>query len=391
MGAVSVRVAGFSELDSSLNPFQSSFWAAIKQHSGWNPLAFRVSVNQENSQQGWTTTMLVLTRRLVMGYFLSYVPFAPATEGLPMVLPVFIKELSRELKPLLPKGTICIRYDLPWGKPDDEDPTPLVGFPLRTCKESVQPEGTSRIDLSGGFETVRMQYRERANRNIRKAINKNVTISEWDHIGSSFESWYSVYQETARRDGFMARSSEYLHRFLDCAHYSYPDPSLDYGVRKIDPHSKVYGEYPPTGGGSQDIECHLYLAWFEKKIVGGAMVLSSKEVAVYLFGASLRLDGISCSYLLQDYAIEQACRQGKKIYDLYGISGPHNRGAHLEGLHLFKRSFGGCNYYRQPSTDYVFHPLIHYLYAFTENLRYAIHRHRQPRRISQQFSVSREQ
>jgi lipid II:glycine glycyltransferase (peptidoglycan interpeptide bridge formation enzyme) len=372
MGRVSVSVANFSDLNSTFNPFQSEFWAAVKQPSGWNSMAIKATVASESETDSsiWSTVTLVMHRRLVVGFSLAYIPFGPDTTGLDMPVSLFIREFSRELKKHLPWGTICVRYDLPWYLPDIEDVPILTGRSLRTCRESVQPEGTTRIDLSAGYEAVRLQFRERAKRNIRKAQAKGVVVTEWNGRKDVFSQWYHVYQETAKRDGFAARSEEYLQRFLDTATYLHTDHR---GVMERD---------------KDEISCHLYLAYVDSKLSGGTMVLESKGLALYLFGASLRIDGCSFSYLLQDFAIQKACEHGCTIYDFYGISGPKNRGAHLDGLRLFKRAFGGYNCYRQPSTDYVFLPIIWSFYSLFEKLRYAIHRHRHPKRISQQFSVS---
>lgn len=389
MGTVSVSIAGFSELDSALNPFQSSFWAAIKQPSGWNPIALRITIDSETGGNSWSTVTLVLSRRLLFGKVISYIPFGPDLSGMDMPLSAFLKDVAREMRRFLPHGSLCLRFDLPWNLPEMEDLPVISGRSLKTCRESVQPEGTTRLDLSQGYEQARMQYRERARRNIRKAESKGVVVAEWDGKEEGFKQWYAVYQETARRDGFTARSEEYLRRFLNFASYEKPDSRMHFGQRR---NLATSPSFLPTSESRmlEGISCHLYLAYVENKLAGGTMVLESKNLAVYLFGASLRFDGCSFSYLLQDYAIRKACEHNRTIYDFYGISGPKNRGSHLDGLRLFKRSFGGYNCYRQPSTDYVYQPFSWFGYTLFENLRFRIKRRRHPRRISQQFSVSTE-
>ena len=389
MGRVSVAIAGFSELDSTSNPFQSSFWAAIKQASGWNPHVFRITIDSENESPIWTTVTLVMSRRLVLGKVITYVPFGPDLQGMELPLAVFLRDVAREMRRFLPRGTICIRFDLPWYLPEVEDLPELCGRSFRTCGESIQPEGTTRLDLSQGYEQARMQYRERARRNIRKAESKGVVVSQWDGSDEEFKQWYAVYQETARRDGFAARSEDYLRRFLSYASDAKPDPYMHFGQRKNSAGQKSY-LLEPEAQILEGISCHLYLAYVENRLAGGTMVMESKNLAVYLFGASLRFDGCSFSYLLQDYAIRKSCEHNRAVYDFYGISGPKNRGSHLDGLRLFKRSFGGYNCFRQPSTDFVYKPFSWFFYALFENLRLRIQRRRHPRRISQQFSVSTE-
>lgn len=389
MGRVSVAMAGFSELDSTSNPFQSSFWAAIKQSSGWEPHVFRITVEAEDSAIPWSTATLVMSRRLLMGKVIAYIPFGPDIEGMDLPLSTFLRDVAREMRRFLPHGTICIRFDLPWHLPEVEELPAISGRYFKPCGESVQPEGTTRLDLSGGYEQARLRYRERARRNIRKAESRGVVVSEWDGSDEEFKQWYAVYQETARRDGFAARSEEYLRRFLSFASDARPDPYVYFGQRRNSVSPKSY-RLEPEARISKGISCHLYLAYVENRLAGGTMVMESTNLAVYLFGASLRFDGCSFSYLLQDYAIRKACEHNRAMYDFYGISGPKNRGSHLDGLRLFKRSFGGYNCYRQPSTDFVYKPFFWLFYALFENLRFRIQRRRHPRRISQQFSVSTE-
>jgi lipid II:glycine glycyltransferase (peptidoglycan interpeptide bridge formation enzyme) len=389
MGRVSVAIAGFSEIDSTSNPFQSGFWAAVKQFSGWEPHVFRISVESENTAINWSTVTLVMSRRLLLGKVISYIPFGPATDGLDMPVSAFLRDVAREMRRFLPRGTICLRFDLPWYLPEIEDLPAMSGHSFKPCGESVQPEGTTRLDLSGGYEQARMRYRERARRNIRKAQSRGVLVSEWDGSEEEFKQWYAVYQETARRDGFSTRSEEYLRRFLSFPREARPDPYVYFGQRRNTVVSKSY-RLEPEARISDGIDCHLYLAYVENRLAGGTMVMESKNLAVYLFGASLRFDGCSFSYLLQDHAIQKACERNRAIYDLHGISGPKNRGSHLDGLRLFKRSFGGYNCYRQPSTDFVYKPFFWLFYTLFETLRFRLQRRRHPRRISQQFSVSTE-
>ena len=389
MGRVTVALAGFADLDSSYNPFQSSFWAAIKQSSGWEPCVFSISIDSEEDARHWSTVTLILCRRLALGSVIAYVPFGPDLSGMDMLLSVFLKDVAREMRRFLPRGTICIRFDLPWNKPEVEDLPAISGRSLKTCSESVQPEGTTRLDLSFGYEQARTQYRERARRNIRKAESKGVMISEWNGSEEEFKQWYAVYQETARRDGFGARTEEYLRRFLDFDSDAKPDPYVYFGQRRNIASPNTY-MLSPEARIHEGIHCHLYLAYVENRLSGGTMVMESKNLAVYLFGASLRFDGCSFSYLLQDYSIRKACEHGRTLYDFHGISGPKNRGAHLDGLRLFKRSFGGYNCYRQPSTDFIYRLFPWFFYSVFENLRFRIQRKKHPKRISQQFSVSTE-
>lgn len=356
MEIMKVQRVGLDRLEATGNPFQSQFWAIVKRPSGWRSFAFSYTATGIDGNEH-VSIVLVLVRKLFLGLRLAYIPFGPPVYEYEGDLSNQIKEFSQRIRPLLPKGTAFIRYDLPWFTQGVSELPTIGGKKIKICRESVQPEGTSRIGLSGGYENVRSQYRERARRNIRKAKAHGITVKPWNGSQKLFDSWYTVYLETARRDGFSARSETYIKHILKLQ----------------------------TAGVSP----HLFLAFHGNKVIGGALIMSSSEISVYLFGASLRIEGCSPSYLLQDIAIRDACERGCSIYDLYGISGPNSRGAHLEGLRLFKRAFGGYVCYRHPSVDYVYRRFVRFSYSQLERFRFSLYRKKHPKRMSQQFSVSR--
>lgn len=323
-----------SELSPSSTVFQSSYWAGVKQHSGWKGYAF--SVEMESS----AFTLLVLVKRMAPFCSLAYIPFGPPLSLLKLSqVGVFLEDLAKQIRKLLPKGVFALRYDLPFEEVNDQNVMTFHTRRLRTLEQSVQPEGTVRIDLRWGYNAVTLGYRERAKRALRKAEQAfQVRVHEGDE--ASFLAWYDVYLETARRDGFSPRSKKYLRSLMMLS----PDESV--------------------------FTSQLLLAYEGKKIVGGIIVLFSPSEAIYLYGASLRFDGISCSYLLQDSAIRMACERKCGIYDLYGIPGPRGRASHLAGLEIFKRSFGGQPYYRSPSTDYLYNRLTWHCYRFFETIRF---------------------
>ncbi len=333
-----------NELSSNGAMFQSSFWAEVKQRSGWKSYAF--SVEMERS----AFTLLVLVKRMAPLCSLAYIPFGPPLSSLKLSqVGVFLEDFAKQLRKFLPKGVFALRYDLPFEEVNDQNVMTFQTKRLRTLEQSVQPEGTVKIDLQWGYHAVTLGYRERAKRALRKADQViQVRVHEGDE--ASFLAWYDVYLETARRDGFSPRSKNYIRSLL--LHSKYDD---------------------------EIFSSKLLLALEGKKIIGGIIVLFNPFEALYLYGASLRFEGVSCSYTLQDFAIRMACERKCAVYDLYGIPGPKGRAAHLAGLEIFKRSFGGQPYYRTPSTDYLYNRLTWYIYTFFETIRF-----RSRRRIKSQ-------
>jgi len=333
----------YKKMPSMNSPLQSSYWAAVKHGSGWKPYAFTIEM------EGWTSSVLVLVKRLFLFSCLAYIPFGPDVFHNPLTtVGEFLVSLSKELKKVLPRSVFSIRYDLPWDEVNDPNVMSLNAGRFHTAKESVQPDGTVRIALQWGYNAVTLGYRDRAKRALRKSTLV-YQVSIWDGKAASLKRWYETYLETARRDGFTPRSEKYLRALL----------SLD---------GKVNG----------DVACKLILAWEGKAIVGGLMLLMSSSEAVYLYGSTLRQDGISCSYVLQDFAIRMACENGCQFYDMHGIPGAKGRGDHLASLELFKLSFGGQVYYRMPTTDYVLHFFRWKAYSVMEHFRYRMNRKAKP-------------
>lgn len=314
---LSVKAIKKAELEQS-SIFQSAFWAEVKSAS-WQALAIAWQIKERKG------TALILMRKLLPGLYLAYAPFAFDEEltGEEFAL------LAREIKQYLPRRTLLFRLDMVWGADEAE------GKRVKECKESVQPEGTVRINLPEEY-----QLKERARRNLKK--EKGVEVKLWDGDEDTFERFYAVYVLTGKRDGFEVRSKAYLRHILSIK---------DEKVKPL-----------------------LYLAYHEGELSGGIINLRSEEEEVYLFGASVKhTDKTSCGYILQKTAIEEAIKEGVKVYDFYGIPSKTG-GEHLSSLEVFKSAFGGKKVYRPASVDYIYMPFLASFYRFLEDCRYYLRR-----------------
>ncbi len=330
-----IRRIDIKELSPNGTVFQSSYWAIVKQQSGWDSFAFSIKIGKNEF------TLLVLVKKLAPLVSLAYIPFGPPLATLHIKqAESLLENVAITLRRYLPFSVFTLRYDLPFEEIDEQGVSAFHRKRLMSCEMSVQPEATVRIPLQWGYLAVVAGYRERARRALRKASTA-FFIRQYEGDTTQFDAWYEVYLETARRDGFSVRSKAYLYSLLNL------------------------GEDP-----SSQVKCTLLLAYQEETIVGGIIVLFNSYEAIYLFGASLRFEGLSCSYPLQDHAIKLACESGCAFYDFYGIAGPNGRGSHLAGLEIFKRSFGGQTYFRAPSTDYIYRRLPWAMYTALEKIRY---------------------
>lgn len=97
----------------------------------------------------------------------------------------------------------------------------------------------------------------------------------------------------------------------------------------------------------------LFLAEYDNKIIGGAIIAFVGNCAIYRHSASDdSFKHIPASYLIQWEAILEAKKRSKKIYNFWGIT-PDNAGANhpWNGLTLFKTGFGGRKVYYLPIMD----------------------------------------
>ena len=323
-------------LSSDGHPFQSPPWAYLKQQNGWTAVALHLESRSCNVNEN----LLILTREIKKTFHIAYIPFCPHRIQTLLLNNGDFQSFSESLCRFLPRSVVMIRYDLPFTYTDERYIVSISGKRIRECEESVQPQATSIIDLKEGYEKVRSLYRKRACRAIRNAVRQDLTIARYQGDTLLFDRWYELYRETAQRDGFSPRTKHYISRLVH-------DPEI------------------------RD-RCPFFLAFHNGVLSGGVITICSDNVCVYLLGATKRISGISPGYPLLDRSVREACERGCLYFDFHGVAGPFSKGSHLESLTLFKQSFGGTIFYRQPSTDYIRRPFLYSLYSRAEALRYKI-------------------
>ncbi len=340
---VRVEKAETSYLDTALPFLQTAWWAAFKARHGWAGLAFRIVWNDGGQDREFPLSVLV--RRLGLGLSLAYVPHGPGDPAF-LKLPNFeawLAALSRGLKPHLPRGTVCLRWDLltgtrvapdpssDEGEPGDVFPLPLAR-PFRKPPADVQPADTVAVEL-GPDDILLDRMHKKTRYNIRLAEKKGVTVEKCGV--EALNEWYALYRETAERD-------------------------------KISIHSETY--YRDLFGHAPNLA--LWLARHEGKLLAGNVVLVHREQAVYLYGASSNEHrNLMAPYALQWAAMTDARGQGATNYDLFGIPPTDDPSHPMHGLYRFKNGFGGDRIHRNGAWDFVIRPLAWTLWTRADALR----------------------
>jgi len=336
-GEISIRPVPLSFLDASDEMLQSGFWGHFKQAHGWTACPFEVRIGSE--LEGTTFPLLVLTRRLARVFSIAYVPFGPTLDpgtGRGELL----AGLSRALRGSLPWGTLFIRFDLPWRKQEGGPPSGVAGPGLLKSANDMQPANTVVVDISPPLNRVLSGMKSKTRYNIRLAEKKGVTVQEGTL--EDLDRWYSLYEETGRRDKIAIHARSYYQGLLKgSAGYAVASPRVK-----------------------------LLLAWHEGDLLAGNIVAIWKTRAAYLYGASSGAKrNLMPTYALQWEAVRLAKEAGCTTYDLFGVPPQPDPDHPMFGLYQFKTGFSDHVVERWGSWDAPFRPSLYAGYRAAEALR----------------------
>ena len=388
---------------------QTPFWCEFKSTHGWQYNRFDVNVKLSksyieslkaegcekstftNDAYNKSFELAVLNRSFLKGLFsIAYIPLMPelpfectseevinaamaddgetvAVVNQEFVTPetqtiefaFLLSELSKALKPLLPKNTMVIRFDpeVTFTNLEDRD---LFNYGLKTVawadklklkknKVDIQPPDSTLVSLEGTEDEILARMHQKWRYNIRLSERKGVIIKKYNgdsaEISSKIDKFYELTKETNARDGNASHAKSY-----------YRDLILS--------SAKQLKE------GKDVPEVNLYIAEHEGDEIASIVTLFSKTESVYLYGASSNNKrNLMPNHLLQWTAMKDAKAYGSKYYDMYGMPPEGKDENHpLHGLYMFKANFGGKNIHRTGSWDVPLNA-VYYGYSWAEKLR----------------------
>lgn len=388
---------------------QTPFWCEFKTSHGWQYNRFDVNVKLSksyieslkaegcekstftNEAYNKSFELAVLNRSFLKGLFsIAYIPLMPelpfectseevinaamaddgetvAVVNQEFVTPetqtiefaFLLSELSKALKPLLPKNTMVIRFDpeVTFTNLEDRD---LFNYGLKTVawadklklkknKVDIQPPDSTLVSLEGTEDEILARMHQKWRYNIRLSERKGVIIKKYNgdsaEISSKIDKFYELTKETNARDGNASHAKSY-----------YKDLILS--------SAKQLKE------GKDVPEVNLYIAEHEGDEIASIVTLFSKTESVYLYGASSNNKrNLMPNHLLQWTAMKDAKAYGSKYYDMYGMPPEGKDENHpMHGLYMFKANFGGKNIHRTGSWDVPLNA-VYYGYSWAEKLR----------------------
>ncbi len=342
---------------------QSDFWAAFKSQHGWKAVQTRVSYTDEfdSITPNQNENIIVLLRRLKPFGSLAYIPMAPVIDVQASAKEhederaykrgKLLHNIAEQIKTELPKDVFMLRFDPPWELVQDNTggKSETVEFPhsphhpsIKKSSTDIQPPHTVCLDLSLSQEALLAQCKSKWRYNIRLAEKKGVNVTTYANadLQEGIDIFYTLYQETATRDGIAIHTKRY---YADLA--------------------RIAVEH--------NADLRVYVAEYENTHLAAIVTLfMPNATATYLYGASSNKHrNVMPAYLLQWKALCDAQHFGCKRYDFYGIPPCDDKSHPMYGLYRFKTGFGGSIVRRVGSVDVPLKKTVYCAYRTAEKLR----------------------
>ena len=186
----------------------------------------------------------------------------------------------------------------------------------RYSNEQIQFRNTLLLDLARSEDQLQEAMKQKTRYNVRLAARRGVRThlltggGDPGALSEALDTFYQLYAETARRDGFVIRPPEY---------------------------------YRDAWGGflEEGLAC-LLLVDFEVETVAGLVLFTLGPTAWYMYGASSNRHRRQMpNYLLQWEAIRWAKAAGCTLYDLWGAPEDLDESSPMWGVVRFKLGLGG--------------------------------------------------
>jgi lipid II:glycine glycyltransferase (peptidoglycan interpeptide bridge formation enzyme) len=329
---------------------QSLFWARFKAGTGWRSFICAIECGPEN----YRSTLVLMVRRLGMGFSFAYVPHGPGALPESMEPGVFLEALSEKASALIGGKLLFIRFDLPW-ETEEKRARMLLDSISRGKGRlerglAVQVPDTTILDLERTEEELLSGMKPKWRYNIRLAEKKNVEVGR--EGAEALDIFYRLYGETAKRDGIAIHPLSYYKALLGTAE-----------------------EFGGKTGTETRTSMSVWVARHEGLPVASIITLFHNRHATYLYGASSsEKRNLMPAYALQWNAIRAAKREGCLDYDFFGIPPDDDPRHAMAGLYLFKTGFGGAVIHRLGSVDYPVAPVAYAVFRQAEALRLFWHK-----------------
>lgn len=229
------------------------------------------------------------------------------------------KNVLKILDILADKDSVFVRFE----------PTIKIHSPHVKKTTTITPAVTLITSLGAETKDLLAKMHPKTRYNIFLANRRGVKIKFLST--SDLGMVWSLFKETAERDGFRLHPKKHYEDLLNLSH--------------------------------ENVQIFLAAAYFENQILAANIMVDFNDTRTYLHGASSNQNrNLMAPYLLHWELMKNAKEKGLKFYDWWGIAKTDDPQDPWAGITRFKKGFGGevVNY---PGTfDYVLKPVKYFIY-----------------------------
>ena len=276
----------------ALHYFQSDIWKKFQNALG--------NTTIEGKGDGWS--YLALVNRDRFGTFV-YAPYGPAADNV-SALERAIAHMTEQARALSAYSIIVEPY-LPITREQVEK---LLGSKAKRLRQR-QVVRTLFVDLEPSEEEIIAKMSATRRKQHRNSHKKGITIEKSTDI-KDIDIFYNLLKRSSDEKGFFVRSKHFF----------------DVMAQTL----------------IKDGDAAIYFAKFNGDIEVAALVYDAPDMRIYAHvGRNLEHNNLQATAPLISHMIIDAKREGKKIFDMSGISERDDVKDEKSGFTVFKRTFGG--------------------------------------------------
>jgi len=355
---------------------ESYEWGEVSKYRGYK--VFYLGLKDNNNIKA---SALVLEKKLLFNYTRLYIPRGFTidynNQDLLVNITEEIKRFSKKRKaifvridPAIKLHTIDENAKVVEGENnyqivDNLKKTGFIHLPLTKYFETNQPRYTFRIPLTNSIEEIENRYSSTTKSRIKKAINSCVFVEKGNQ--NDIKEFARLMELTEKRQDFYSHNREYFEKFYEI--FKKSDMVTLY-LGKIDL-LKLYNQLKQektdltleletikdidskkNNTRKKEIENKLNslteqissLESIPKEtiVVSSYLIVKYNDIAWALYAANdMDYKTMYANYLVYKTQIEDAFREGFKVFDVFGTIGEPNKESSLLGLHDFKKKWGG--------------------------------------------------
>lgn len=330
---------------------QTYEWGELGSHLGGDVL--RLGALEDGVLRG--VMLLVIGRAPVLRQPYLYVPRGPVVAD--PTSPALAALIARAGEVARQRGAFMLKVEpnVPDGDATWLDALAKLGF--RRNRFATHPRRSWVLDIRPSEEELLAGMKEKWRYNIRLAGRKGVTVRE-AHDPADVDTFYTLYEETAARDGFFIHPKQH-----------YADILRLYGARDA---------------------AVLLIAEYEGMPIAGLFIVRCGPVTTYMFGASSNRERNRMpNHLLQWTAICWAKAHGCTLYDFRAIAEVLDPQEDLYSLYTYKQGFGGYSILMLETHDLPYNAPVYWAYERLLSVKRARDRRHHERELRERDATSK--